>query len=57
MSNLLIALYASYSLTFSKLCAAKIFTFQWHTKNLQQEVVLFGPELHFKSPDITIQTK
>ena len=49
-SNLLIVLNTSSSLTFSKLRAARLFRFQWQTKNLQLELVLLGPGFNSVSP-------
>ena len=46
MSNLLIVLNAPNSPTFSKLCAARLFRFQWR-ENLQTELVLLGPFLFY----------
>ena len=40
MSNLLIGLNASFNPAFSKLCAARLFRFQWQTENWELESVL-----------------
>ena len=57
MSNLLIVLNASSSPTFSKLCAARLFRFQWQTGNLQLELVLLGPGFNSISPDVNNNNK
>ena len=57
MSNLLIELNASSNPTFSKLCAARLFRFQWQTENLQLELVLLGPGFNSISPDINNSNK
>ena len=52
MSNLLIVFNASSGPTFSKLCATRLFRFQWQTENLQLELVLLGPGFNSISPEI-----
>ena len=57
MSILLIVLYALSSSSFLKLCAARLFKFQWQTKNFQLELVLVGPGFNSITSDINNNSK
>ena len=57
MSILLTVLYTLSSSTFLKLCAARLFKFQWQTENFQLELVLVDPGFNSISSDINNSNK